>query len=54
MMWSTLLCVPSPWPASADVKRKSVDRVDVTDTLKEIRMSATSALPTLLIMGRHS
>jgi hypothetical protein len=54
MMWSTLLCVPSPWPVSTDVKRKSVDRVDVADTLKEIRMAVTSALPTLLIMDRYS
>jgi hypothetical protein len=52
MMWSTLLCVPSPWPASADVDRKSVDRADIADTLKEIRVSAMSARPTLL--NRHS
>jgi hypothetical protein len=51
MMWSTLLCAPPPWPASADVDRKSVGRADVADTLKEIRVSATSAQPTLLTLG---
>jgi hypothetical protein len=54
MMWSTLLCAPSPWLASADMDRKSVGRADMTDTLKEIRVSATSARPTLLTLGRHS
>jgi hypothetical protein len=24
MTWSTLLCVPPPWPASTDVERKSI------------------------------
>jgi hypothetical protein len=54
MTWSTLLCVSPPLHASADVECKSVNRADVADTLKEIRVPTTSARPTLLTLGRHS
>jgi hypothetical protein len=36
MTWSILLCVPLHWSTSADVERKSIDRADVADTLKEL------------------